>query len=165
MRNVGVCFSAWPGFSGTSVGICCVCLFCVALCAVSVLGSLLTFAHKRRASWLSPDMKIRSLGTAYCRNVEPFTSHNLIQETGSSWRAVTAATHPRDAGDGMPWCSLQGNHPHRASSLALYSDHFLASPGAYMGSQGSGYIHHSILNFLFFLWKVYKTFYLVCVWV
>lgn len=49
-------------------------------------------------AWLSPDLKISSLGTAYLRNVEPFISHNLIHETQSSAEdRFTAATIPKEA--------------------------------------------------------------------
>lgn len=122
VRNVRVCFSAWPDVSGTSVGICCLCLFCVALCAVSAflepLGSLLT--------WKSAATELPTAGMWNPCQPQPDTWNSITVEG-----RLTAVTHPRDAGDDTPWCSLQGKHLHRASFLALYSGRFLARPGAY----------------------------------
>lgn len=67
MRNLRVCFPTWFDFSGDLL---CVFVLCGPVCRELLLST----------SWLSPNMKTSSHGTACCRNVQPFISHNLLHE-------------------------------------------------------------------------------------
>lgn len=110
--------------------------FSLAWCQWGFSGDLLHVFVLRgplcsECSWLSPDMKISSLGTAYCRNVEPFTSHNLIHETLSPWRTDSQLPPIPGMMETTRHGVLCRENIHTVHSLALYSDHFLACSGAY----------------------------------